>query len=925
MKFTCPLLVAVGACASMVAFCAELPPAVFDVGGVTFDFDAISARTLGPGTGGANVVKPEDSVLPFEKWRPFHWMHTYALKPEDPMRKEIAKGIEWHRDGDICRVVKKPELLGLCGGDPKLVKATDGSFKRYVRLPDDSGGTYRLKLRYRLKQPPDDTLKGRFTILVQPGKATVNDGKLVKFEEGRLKSFWVGVLPGDWPMFCNAVVVPPGMDTVSLWIRLDGVGELSFKDVSLERLPSKEFEMRFTPVERMDGTFVLSRGQPGYVALEWRRQKSFTADPAKFLFTLALPPGVSYLGSNFAKNDSVKIERSADGASKVEFRLRKGKYLTPTFNSDRLFGVVVETDRDGGILGEGRLSASLNGKVVGETAPVRFMAMPPVAASGVPKTYANGVFPGAGVSGLFLDFEDDALVERYARAMSAAGCTWLLDHPLPGALAALRRAGFRRILCETGRLANGFNIHDGETAIPESERFISWKKDGSGKLVKSSMKDGVCPVSVYREKPYFLGKTLPWATRFLEGFDGLWGNWEPWVFSGGCGCDDCRDEFAKYAGIPQDKLAADWPMRVKEPGYPFAKKLQEFRSWQHGQVVRTLERHVRRLTGGKDSLGFMPGMGWLEVGSWWRPHNHIAGFLVKDYADALEWIEPWGPYVWWPCGTPWVYEKRKPLVHFLAAKDMRETVDADYPLPHRPKLASFPHGIQGDGTVTQPERLSMALDSFFFNRWEASIVYFMPRGYDARFWRAFAEATGRAAKYEAFVSGGATRCRRTSVEPVAGAYAANCTQPTAFLPHVRNISPLQCAAFEKDGTRIVAVLNFWEKGEAFFDLKADGLKGEYAIVSEDGTLFAKGEKHRFWDAAELAAGVWLGVGAARTKVFELRPADGHAMDGVRDIMTMPRLQEVFRQREKALRAAAAEDAEQEKQFPPPTEEWSPLI
>ena len=44
---------------------------------------------------------------------------------------------------------------------------------------------------------------------------------------------------------------------------------------------------------------------------------------------------------------------------------------------------------------------------------------------------------------------------------------------------------------------------------------------------------------------------------------------------------------------------------------------------------------------------------------------------------------------------------------------------------------------------------------------------------------------------------------------------------TAFLPHARDISPLQCTAFEKDGTRIVAVLNFREKGEAFFDLKAD--------------------------------------------------------------------------------------------------------
>ena len=70
---------------------------------------------------------------------------------------------------------------------------------------------------------------------------------------------------------------------------------------------------------------------------------------------------------------------------------------------------------------------------------------------------------------------------------------------------------------------------------------------------------------------------------------------------------------------------------------------------------------------------------------------------------------------------------------------------------------SFPHGVQCKTCFTQPESISLSLLSFFFNRWESSIVYAFPKGCDARFWQTFADATTVAAKCEDIVWDG-RRC-----------------------------------------------------------------------------------------------------------------------------------------------------------------------
>ena len=163
------------------------------------------------------------------------------------------------------------------------------------------------------------------------------------------------------------------------------------------------------------------------------------------------------------------------------------------------------------------------------------------------------------------------------------------------------------------------------------------------------------------------------------------------------------------------------------------------------------------------------------------------------------------------------------------------------------------------------------MDSYFFNGWEGSLVYFFPRGLDMRWWHGFARATTRAGYYEDYVLDG-VRCDDSTTLETVKEYAAACTQVSAYLRKERNVSPLQSATYDLRGGRIVAVVNFWEEGAAFFKLSTKGLaKGKYTILADRQTLWTKRGGEYGWTEKELEAGIFAGVGAARTKVFEIRP------------------------------------------------------
>jgi hypothetical protein len=121
---------------------------------------------------------------------------------------------------------------------------------------------------------------------------------------------------------------------------------------------------------------------------------------------------------------------------------------------------------------------------------------------------------------------------------------------------------------------------------------------------------------------------------------------------------------------------------------------------------------------------------------------------------------------------------------------------------------------------------------------------------------------------------------------------------------------LQSVAYEHQGARIVALFNFWEKGEAFFTLRCMGLPpGEYKIVDENSVVYLNNAGRVKRTAEELAQGVFLSVGAARTKVFEIRPAASAIKLSAK--MSEKRLKEIYASRRVQLSAAARADAEYE--------------
>lgn len=105
------------------------------------------------------------------------------------------------------------------------------------------------------------------------------------------------------------------------------------------------------------------------------------------------------------------------------------------------------------------------------------------------------------------------------------------------------------------------------------------------------------------------------------------------------------------------------------------------------------------------------------------------------------------------------------------------------------------------------------------------------------------------------------------------------------------------------------MFNCWQKGEAFFTLKAAGLSaGKYAVCSHDGILWTKSRSLLVYTSDELAKGVFLSVGACRTRVFEIVPKGGKPCVRPASVMTYERLRDAYAERRAALAAAAAKDA-----------------
>ena len=885
---------------------AALPTATIERGGATFDFKAIGERHLAVGTVGENLVthadfSAEDPPDPY-RWRgnEYCFIHQPDVDRQGALTKGMKAGVVWPIADGVAKIVKLPKILQLVGGKENYALSTSGAWTKFVKLPDVRGGRYRVSLKYKMRHEALGGKLGNGSVITTYVSAEPADEPLAEVPSGRLDYLRLIDSAADWTSGAMDLNVPAGMVALNLMVRIDGIGELQVKEVAVRRCAERpeEVYLHAEPVGALDHEFHISEGHASVVTYQWQAK-----DPK-------------------AKYDRRKLSFSFETTGEFEILERPVPQSSPTHPDYGWFnhGVIVRSNAKPGSRGTLSATAFYEGRRISNTDVIELVSVPTIVAKH-PKHYTTGFTVG----GRYLPLKDPAARKAFMESCVACGLDWAYTNDKD--VAADWRAAGAKIVTSEQVGANGYRLGpmDIRKSRPADERYVGLCHLDLGKLGIAQDKFGdvpahhqremdlaVCPVSVYEEMPHFKNVFLPWLKEAMKGFDGDWANWEPYTFDGkGCFCDKCGRAFAKHLGVPEEEVMKDWPKcAIKTSTFEgrLAAKFPHFRSLEHAKLIRTIDKYVTAYADQTPNLvGFMPGVGFdqmtsvgREVGADW--------YSPKDYQEDMKWMEPWGPYPHWKNTEPYAYLKSDVIRGWCAAKDIRETVDR-LPAGRRPKLQSFPHGMQGHNWITEPEWMRLNMDSFFLNGWESTVVYYFPKGYDARWWRVFTEHTTRAATYEDYVFKGKRVDAANVLKPVKE-YALNIPMMGGRFPQFDNVSVLQHAAYDLGGRRIVGVLNFWDFGDAFFRLQAKGLAaGDYRIVDEKGVLWSPSREKDTWTAAELAAGVDLVVPALRTRVFEIVPAAEDVAPT--SVFTAKDLAALYALRQPELAEAAARDAHYE--------------
>ena len=271
----------------------------------------------------------------------------------------------------------------------------------------------------------------------------------------------------------------------------------------------------------------------------------------------------------------------------------------------------------------------------------------------------------------------------------------------------------------------------------------------------------------------------------------------------------------------------------------------------------------------------------------------------------------WGPYVWFIADQPYAYTKGANLLTWEMAQRVIRDYRKHFPNPaKRAKLMAMPHGSQLNMTgLGQPEGMAMDQISSFLAGYDASILYFFPRGYDHRFWKALADSNALIAANEDIVMTGKKKDDVTVVPQTPFPAPVENIEPR-FLPDVRKSDLLQVAAFEKDGRILVAAGNFWEKGDVVFQLRVPGLKPdqEYTVQEKAFRRQFVPEEGKFFTGKMLADGILLHAGAMRWAFFEIVPATKIPAAAV----TTAEMRRELERCQKENRRAADEEAARDK-------------
>lgn len=851
----------------------------FEFGGVSFDFQKISDSRFKnkPKSTGENLVANSD----FSKDNAESWTSGLGVHLEDSalaakLRGQIkdlivCKMAELPEGGKAAYIKKSLDLEGICAENTANVSAY---WRQVVKMPDSSGGRYSVNFRYK------GTVFGKFytscyMILVFRDAAGKQLSKSVKTENGRIVR-----CPNpkqDWEEFSADFEVSPDTASVELVLRLDGTGEVYFTDVHMQKSIKQDMPLStcLAPMAFLDNTFCLSQNDPAIMTFAWRRnlpQDKLELKAPEFF--VELPESVQLKD---VREGLKLISSAAEIVGGKPYRIHKiglgaVSKLSEDYMANPVQSILLFTDAAPGTeLADAFYWISEGGRQLTKKESFHLKVLPSIRLSAKPDIFMNGFYIGR----IYMNFPGTEGKELLGRFTGGTGAAWIVGKPDPEMTEIYRRNGIKIITPELYWVANGYRVGMGKDK-PEYAKFKSLAKTKN-----VNIDNATCPVAVYTESGYFRESVMPYLETSLKGFDGLWANWEPYMFVGmGCFCDNCRDEFIKYSKLPAEEIKKAWPQEMAI-GKKYYDMCTKFRSYQHSLMVKVIDKAVNSVTTGK--AGFVPGVAFVSMTDSRNGRKICTEFDPLDYGASLKYIDPWGPYPCWPSLKPYSYSKGFNLSTFVAARKVREFTEKNFSNPkERPKLHALPHGIQAMFNVTQPEAITMDIISFFLNRYAASSTYAFPNGYDNRFWAAQAEASRLIAEYEKYVFTGAGFDGFSS-EPATPYPAPEKRGQTRFFPEMPPVDMLQTAGFKMNGKYLAAVGNFWEKGDVFFKLSVKGLEknAAYMLSQPDKKRYFAGEKADFITGAELENGILLHAGALRWAFFVVEPFENNKAYGVK--------------------------------------------
>ena len=714
------------------------------------------------------------------------------------------------------------------------------------------------------------------------GKKAKNTGKSL------LRRF--SVVQGKWQDVSTKVTIPPGTRVCEITVSLYGVGKFMFDDISFAKAKEeKTAKVKIYPMYLFDNMAYLGQGQANVIKFGLANQRWKNTKNVKL--HVILPDGIRAIASSY--RGKLSESRKVDGG-KTEYvfdigadPIAKDNYFTRSPN------VIVDvtapaSDRDM----EGTCYLSCNGDK-GEIEHFK-MRIVPSFKSRSPKNFYSGMcdlnsdlFFYDGKAAAYADFYRNAgmnILHGYDR-VNYKNVLWDELHGKYG----LKRAATVRWA------ANGcrFGYKGG---VPDEIAFL----DIEGKPFKDRIQYSfVCPTVVYKKDPRFLAIMQPILARELKNLEMVLPNWEPYMLDGrGCFCSRCGEEFIQFtkSKLKEAEIRKNWPKKVAVI-YPEIWK--KFRSFQHGNVVRTMEKLVadtgRKM--GKD-IHFVPEIQYDTV-----TENGNAGSFAKEYDPVnylsdLPWLAPWGPYLYTDTRNIYQYYPGKNIAQLFALENVTHFITKHCRNGNAPKLMSMPGG-GWDGVMSEPEALAMDMVSAFVAGFDGATPWTFPFGCDYRWWRAMAKANDMIARNEDIVSKGSKVPGIVTLKPQTRLPRFQLSDVlNKLLPDLKGQSIVQHRAFRKGNITVVAVANFWAKGECYFTLAIRDLPAGNYVVTDQNDIFYGTFTH-----TELKKGILLQAGALRWMFFRFEK-DGAAG---KDLISQAQVRQNMEKFRKSLEDAARKD------------------